>query len=220
MVNKVVYVIGGGPSLAAFDFSLLRDKDVIVVNRAIYNLPQAKYFITCDYSFTRKVPGTLFKNLKDTTKIFVANMMSSDLKESQGRIVHTRFNQIYDLAIFDMIIKSYKREGIGDSFHEFRSGTNSGYCALQLAYLLGYTRIVLLGLDFVVEGGRTHFHDGYGAQPAVFAKKLLSYFKVFEEGLIQAKTKFPETKVFSCSKISRLNNIIPYKHIEEGLRIE
>lgn len=40
-------------------------------------------------------------------------------------------------------------------------GTNSGAQAVNLAYHLGATRIVLLGFDMKHTGGKRHFHDDY-----------------------------------------------------------
>ncbi len=46
-----VFIIGGGTSLTGFDFSLLKDDDIIAVNKSIEYVPHAKYFITMDYTF-------------------------------------------------------------------------------------------------------------------------------------------------------------------------
>lgn len=52
-------------------------------------------------------------------------------------------------------------DGLGrDSLHQ---GHNSGYQALNLAYLLGARRIVLLGYDMQMTGARAHF---FGDHPA------------------------------------------------------
>lgn len=43
------------------------------------------------------------------------------------------------------------------------SGGNSGYQAVNLAYMFGARRIILLGFDMQHTGGRRHFHADYPA---------------------------------------------------------
>jgi hypothetical protein len=50
--------------------------------------------------------------------------------------------------------------GLGREMIHF--GNNSGYQAINLAYLFGATRIILLGFDMKVEAGKIHF---FGQHP-------------------------------------------------------
>jgi hypothetical protein len=43
-----------------------------------------------------------------------------------------------------------------------RTGGNSGYQAVNLAWLFGAARIVLLGFDMGATGGRLHWHKDHG----------------------------------------------------------
>ena len=146
------------------------------------------------------------------TKVFIANFTKPYLQEIDGRIVDTRFNLIYKLEYFDMIIKSRAVDGLGLSFNDFRNGDNSGYCALQLAIVLGYKEIYLLGIDLISEES-THFHGGYGEQTENFNKKLESYYQHFYKGLLNLKEFYSEIKIYSCSLISRLNTLLEYKEL-------
>ena len=209
-MRKEVYIVGGGYSLKNFDFNKLKDKDTIVVNKSIKHVPNPTYFITIDFTALKKIPPI---NNISPTKIFIANFTKPYLQEKEGRIVDVRFPLIYKLEDFDMIIKSYKTEGMGIKFNDFRNGDNSGYCALQLAIVLGYTEIHLLGIDLVI-GEETHWHDGYGESKEKFGKKLDKYYENFVVGLNELKSKRPDIKVVSCSPISKLNETIPYKELE------
>lgn len=61
---------------------------------------------------------------------------------------------------FDLIhCPSANKPGLGkDRLH---TGGNSGYQAVNLAYLLGASRICLLGYDMQPTGGKTHWHGDH-----------------------------------------------------------
>ena len=209
-MRKEVYIIGGGYSLKDFDFNKLKDKDTIVVNKAIKYLPNATYFITIDFTVLKKMPQI---NKVFPTKMFIANFTKPYLQEKEGKIVDIRFNLVYKLEDFDVIIKSHKTEGMGIKFNDFRNGDNSGFCALQLAVILGYEKINLLGIDLIATS-QTHFHEGYNESKESFQKKLDRYYGNFVVGLNELKSKRPDIKIVSCSPISKLNEIIPYKEFK------
>jgi len=210
------FVIGGGTSLAGFDFNKLKDKNTIVVNKAISHVPNPNFFITMDYTFLRKLKQNIgdVVNKTDTTKVFICNFSNPDLRHIGGYIKDIRCNIVYDLRHFDTIIKSKRTEGLGESFINFAHGENSGYCAFQFAVAMGFSPIYLLGIDLVVQRRKTnatHFHNGYNQQPVKFGLKLDKYSHYWKIGLKEAKKR--KLKVYSCSAISRLNNYIPYKKI-------
>lgn len=208
-----VFVVGGGPSLRNFDFHTLTDKCAIAVNKSVFHIPNPNYFISVDYTFLRKVSKTLFKSIP-AKKFFVADFGYPSLKEVDKRITDTRFNLTYDLRDYDLLIKAYKQEGIGYTFKDFRTGKNSGFCALQLAVIFGFKKIYLLGID-LNQRGKTHYHEGYGERVKTFVPKLDEYHDYFKIGLEQLKSERPDIQVISCSPNSRLNGVIPYRSIEE-----
>ena len=212
MYTKEVYIIGGGTSLKGFDFNKLKDKTTIAVNKSCLTVPNLDYFITMDFTALKKIGMELVAPYIGT-RIFIANFSKPYLREINGQIIDTRFNLVYTLNDFTMMIKSWVEEGIGFYFWDFRSGNNSGYCALQFAILMGFNPIYLLGIDLVTLEG-THFHGGYGESKESFQKKLDSYYQYFVQGIKELKEKKPEIKIYSCSKISRLNNIIEYKELK------
>jgi len=211
-MNRPIYIVGGGSSLKEFDFSKLKDKDTIVVNKSYSYVPNLDYFITMDYSFLNKIEN----NLKDfnTTKIFIANL-DNDYIDYINRTKNLSYKPIsfnYNLKDFDIIIKSYKSEGIGFRWNDFRNGINSGFCGLQLAVLLNYEAVYLLGIDLITTE-KTHFHSGYNESIESFQKKLDIYYENFKKALVELRQKRPNIKVYSCSQISRLNSILEYKSI-------
>ena len=203
-----VFVLGGGPSLSTFNFSKLKNEDTICSNQAVFDVPSPDYFITCDYMFVKRTKAVKLDQL-NCTMVFVANFIDGVIQDVKGKIVDIEKNYSYDLCQFDMIIKCRKRSGMGLTFKDFRSGRNSGYCGLQLAVLLGYRKIYLLGMDFVVVRKRTHYHNKYMVDPEKFSKKLHAYYNEFVSGLEQLKRMRPEVDIISMSEISKLNGIIP-----------
>jgi len=212
-MNNRIFIVGGGSSLIGFPWKMLRNEDTIAVNAAIFDVPNANYFITMDHSFLRKIqPMKRSFDSKDVTKVFVGGFHHEYLKERRGLIMDERFRRIYRLEQFDIIVKSYTEEGCGFSFGDFRSGDNSGFCGLQLAVLLRYQKIYLLGMDFAFTG-RTHYHNVYRGTRD-FDAKLHHYEDNFRKGLSDIK-RISDIEVCSCSEISALNDVIPYVPMKE-----
>jgi len=213
--KKEIYIVGGGWSLRNKNLKWLANKTTICINKSIFYVPYPDYFITMDFTFLNKI-----KKLKkyldslSTDKIFVVNFHVPYLKEENGQIKDIRGHGIiYNLKDFNIIIKSYNVNGIGFKWKDFCNGANSGYCGLQLAILLGFNKIHLLGIDFVI-GKQTHFHGGYKESSISFQKKLDIYFEYWKKGLLELKEKRPDIKIISNSEISKLNGIIPYEKLK------
>lgn len=204
---KKCVVIAGGPSVTkeVIDQVKALDMPKIVVNKAILSFPNADCFITMDYSFLNKCDIKQFKG----TKIFVANLHPEYMVKYKDTYKDVRLNKIYDLKGFDKIIESKKKTGFSKDPKDFRNGYHSGHCGIQLAISLGYTEIFLVGFDFTCEGKETHFHGGYGEGVGAFSPKLKDYFITTYNALIIFRKNNPGTNFYSCSKISRLNKILP-----------
>lgn len=207
-----VFIVGGGSSLKGFDFSLLNGKDTIAVNKSVFYLNNPTYFITLDYTFESKVGKERLQQVS-CPKFFVAQKFLPYLKEKEGRLIDTRLDLIYDLSNFDVIVKSYRKSFFGTTWNAFATCHNSGAAAIQLAILLGYKTIYLLGLDYRITG-EIHFHEGYGQAKERFAHSLEDYAKLTLETVEQWKG---EQKIISCSPISILNAVIPYIDIKKIL---
>jgi len=151
--GEKIFVVGGGPSLRNFDFRHLSSLTTIVVNSSIFYVPNPDYFITMDYTWFHKSeieygkPCPYFKS--KAKKFFVVAFCGDRLGKFEHGVIDKKYNLKYDLRVVDEVIFSSRYGGIGTSFEDFRSASDSGYCALQLAIVLGYKEIYLLGMDFV-----------------------------------------------------------------------
>ena len=160
--NDICFVVGGGPSLTGFDFTQLNGFDTIAINKAVEYIPNPTYFITTDYSYFIKASLPIERVVqKAQHTYFVANMSHNYMAYKDNNIVDTRRNFVYsDLHHYTGIIESHNTEDFGLTLSEFSNGSNSGHCGIQLALLLGYKKIYLLGFDLNAEG-QTHFHQSY-----------------------------------------------------------
>ena len=181
--KEVCVVVGGGPSLSGFDFGQLNGFDTIAINKAVEFIQNPTYFITTDYSYFLKASLPIEK-IKQKTQhtYFVANMEPPYMSFQNNQVIDTRRNFVYeDLYQYTGVIQSNKTTGFGSTLTEFSHGSNSGHCGIQLALLLGYKKIYLLGFDLNTEG-QSHFHQSYGeieqrsfkAKASVYSSILLN----------------------------------------------
>jgi len=214
------FVVAGGPSLNGFDFEVLKDKVTIVSNKSIFDVPNPNYFITTDYTFLNYMKKVnLYKNWleMEAMKFFVVNCISDVIQNKNGVITDTRYNLKYELQDFNKIIICKSAKSMGYNFDNFNSGYNSGFSSFQLAVLLGYNPIYLLGFDMCSSNNDTHYHGGYGKNLTKMNQNLDNYSKHFLTILERLKIEKPELKIISCSKNSLLNKIIEYKPIGDIL---
>jgi len=203
--REEVVIVGGGPSLKQFNFEKLNEFDTIVTNQAFCFLENPTYFLTVDYTFLRQVHRPLFDEL-DATKVFVLNNALPEIIDYNGIIRDVRNNVLYDLSMYDLIIKSRRADGLGWTMGDFRTGINSGYAAFQLAVILGYKRIHLIGIDLCIIDREKHFHNLY-KHDILTQAKLETYFEYFKVGIELAKQAGIS---ISCgSSQSRLAELIP-----------
>lgn len=141
-MKKSCYIVGGGPSLQNFDWSLLHDKDVIAINRAYEVLPNAKYVYFTDQDF--------WLAHKDKITQHTGQLIRGTLR--LGKTNHPK-------------VEEYKltgQKGIDTSPKCLRHGSNSTYAAINLAlFHLNYDIVYLLGVDMKWSNNKTHWHDGH-----------------------------------------------------------
>jgi len=192
---KEIYVVGCGPSLKNFNWTLLSDKTTIAVNGALRDVPNPDYFITADSYFTQIAICSKFWKIK-TYKILVMGTNHKYYKK--------RFRKAFDYRI-----EPKRFDGqIDFSMEHFATGQNSGFCGMQLATILGAQTIHLLGMDFCKKDSN-NYHNMYTSDP----KKWQEFYTHFITGIKILKEKGIE--VISHSPISLLNGFIEYRGLYE-----
>jgi len=207
-MRDTVYIIGGGSSLKGYDFSALGNKDTITVNMSALDVPNPNYCITADSSIYRRLEDGEFSNV-DTTWVLVTNSNHCTLQmQRNGTFINIKSQYVHNLLVPNIVIRNAGVEGIGFEFKDFRTGYNSGFCGFQLAVLLGYKYIHLLGFD--MQDGPLdricHYHNRYNRR--ISKKDFYKYLKNFILAL-NAVEKIG-VKVVSRSRFSLLNDHIEY----------
>jgi len=194
--DPYIYIIGGGPSLEGFDFSLLENKCTICVNHSIFDVPKPNYFVTCDGSLCLKEDFSKLKTIP-AAKFYIDYF--EEIPEDPGP--------------FDFLVQGENTCEFSLSWDRFAIGGNSGFSAIQLAIVLGYSRIALLGFD-LNKKGKSHYHDTKGYSKTHILKNSDEFYQCFKQGF---ESLDPGIRIVSCSKDSRLNDFLPYKEINDVL---
>lgn len=195
------FILGGGPSLAGFDFGRLQGRGKIVaVNRAFEYAPFADILFFMDQRFYKMVqrgsfgPGAAAKwSGFRGHKVFL-------------NILGRQYDDVYSM-------KSLGRVGLSNSLAKgIYHGNNSGVGALALAVCLRANPIYLLGFDFKFDGGKSHFHSGYGfPMRESVAKSFIRDFERVNRFLV--RTRF---RVVNLNPKSALR-CFPFSTIDEVL---
>jgi hypothetical protein len=144
------FILGGGPSLADFDFDRLRGELVIGINRAFEKFDPEIIFSIDSRLYTWLQKGMLgpgpTQKFKDSTALKV---WPEEIGFVFGREVQT--------------VPRIIGRGLGKSIREgIFTGSNSGFAALNLAICLEANPIYLLGFDLHTVGQwQKWFHEGY-----------------------------------------------------------
>ena len=162
--GETAVILAGGPSLKGFDTSALRLRQpcgcvvhgrtiprVICINDSWRLAPRADVFYYCDRQWfdsqTAINPYSLDGTLSFHEAIYRGFWVCGN------GLWYADHPQVHGLRFSG-------QSGLSDDPAALRHGSNSGYAAINLAYLFGAKRIVLLGYDMHVEpSGRTHWHD-------------------------------------------------------------
>lgn len=137
-----VCVIGGGPSLIGFDIAPTQNFPCIVVNNSFRLAPWARALHFSDRSWWVWNREDVLANWPEDRIITTAN-------PEREEIDHPR-------------IKRFLKDRALTFSNDRRRlyGVDSGTQAVNLAYILGAKKIVLLGLDMKFgHQGRSHWHD-------------------------------------------------------------
>lgn len=165
--NETCFIIAGGPSLVSGIPAkrLLTTGRVLVINVSYQLVPSADCLYFCDQKW--------WQSFGSHVRAFFG-----------GRYLVTLDNQIEGVKR----LKSTGPQGLESDPCGLRTGSNSGFQAINLAYHFGARRIVLLGYDMHVTSGRTHWHQGYPTQQPhdfarILAQQMLPKFMTLVEPL-------------------------------------
>ena len=190
-------IIGGGPSIKElvnrnYPFEKLKDNYIIIGCNISYKILQPHYLLFLDRWFWNEFHFEI-KLLKNITKI--TQLKNNKLKTSlpENTIIIPTEYIYYPLLKKDSVFCN-----------------NTGSAALSFAHYLNLKEIYLFGIDTKVQNGNHHFHNEYinknkYSSDSVF-KKHYENLKYIIKNLQEIYNK----NIYSCSKISSLNQHIKY----------
>jgi len=140
--RSVIGICASGPSLTADDVRALRAKvgQLIVINTTFKLAPNADHLYACDFKWWQHY------HKEATQTCASAALWSYEIKTTQ------KFPNV------KCVQGSTTAQGLNRAPFRVNAGGNSGHQALNLAYHLGATRVILLGYDMQ---GNTHWHGDH-----------------------------------------------------------
>jgi len=179
-MNETVVIIAGGPSITEKDVRYIesRDVDILGINDAYRICNRLDYLYACDrrwwmHHWSRVKPVLCRK--------FAL--------EEQG------FPGVEQM-------KNGGISGLSFEWPKLRTGKNSGYQAINLAILLGYKRIVLLGYDMQHTFGKVHW---FGNHPKPLNNAPQGKFKEWIGLFEKMVESIPaDTQIINCTRQTAL----------------
>lgn len=198
--DKPLAIVGAGPSLRGFDFARLDIPGVrvLAVKEKIFDLPFAQAVFGLDRPWISRQADRL-RELK--CEVYLAP--TGDLRNCAD-VENATYLQL----------KRYGR--FSDALGILESGGNSGFAAVNLAYLKRAKRIVLFGFDYTERGGHHDKPEQYSWYRAgQNARYWQSWGENFTECLPQLKKAGVE--IVNASPISTVS-AFPKVSIDAGLQ--
>lgn len=147
--GETCFVVGAGPSLHFQDLKSLEDEYVIAVNSGYLAVPKATFFVSDDWAVANW--SYVFKDLRDSDKT-IALLYESKLKGVSDwfgdRSVMFKHRSGYKFT------KTYSHTKSKQHIGQARSSVGT---AIQIAYTMGFSNIVMLGMDCRRHNGFRYF---------------------------------------------------------------
>lgn len=144
--NQTAIILASGTSVTKHDLDYVRELHkknlvkVIAINANYSYADYADIVYFCDYKF------------------YLWNSHKREFKNHPARKISICPHNLPNVER----LKQGEEHGISHSGDTLNTGRNSGYQSINLAYLLGASRIVLVGLDMQTgEMGKTHHHTAH-----------------------------------------------------------
>lgn len=138
--NTTCYIIGGGPSISNYNLNLLKGKRSIITNNVYQLMPWADFLFFMDKDWIKKHCDNISK--LHCIKFTIVPGLSSYQKKMNLKFI--------------VRVGAYGFSGRQD---RITHGGNSGYCALQLGYLFGARRFILVGFDMRTVNKQHNYHN-------------------------------------------------------------
>jgi len=171
-------ILAGGPSLTQSDVDLSRGQVTIAVNDCYQLAPWSDYHYFCDKKWWQ------WHKDREDYKSFAGTRITQDDVDEPGVIK----------------VNGTHKPGLSESPDIIHYGQNSGFQAMNIAFLLGAKRILLLGYDMkFAKSGAAHW---FGDHPDKVRSSYPSWVSNFS--IAQDQFKKLGVEVINCSPDSAL----------------
>lgn len=171
VITKPVVIVGGGPSLVDFDFSLLdNDKFFVVALNYAYKRVRPDWLHFADMVMFDKHWREIV--LLECPKSTCAHVDENDMVSAKS----------YWDAVGVRYFPNFTRNAdldMGDNNHV--CGSNSGHQALNIVAKYGAKEVYLLGFDMQSVAGKAEWHDVYHADNIQTPKSLDDQAAIWRE---------------------------------------
>lgn len=188
-VGLPVYIIGGGKSLDNFDWSLLKGRQVLAINKAMYTCKEAQIGFFGDnkfYEWHRDFGGYDFWRFRGQ---HILTSTDVDVPEN---------SKVRHIGLIDVAF-STEKSAIAAPGGKI---TSSGCQAINLAYLAGATKVILLGYDCYP--GEYHNDKSYAHQIKVQPSAYARYIDEFAALAKHIKAKKIKVEIVNANPDSAL----------------
>lgn len=198
------FILGSGPSFNQNEILKLSKNGSNVLIAANFNklfiLLEPDYIVFYDVYVWKTYWKELIQ-LKNSKKLLPENL------SIQKQVLNYDNFYIFKRGNCNLLISENFNEGISLK-------NNCGVVCLRIAYLLNLNPIYLFGIDL---NNNTHFHAEYDRkrENLTSLKRVNEFYEIFRDTILAIKKVKPEINIYSCSKTSRLNDIIKYKDVTE-----
>jgi len=198
--NQTAVIFASGPSLnqSQIDYVKAAGVRTIAINRTLAAVPWADVHYFADYKFWRWIDREQefpdYADIRAAYRAFTGHRIT--IADAKTDALHLR--------------RGHQR-GLSLNPEELCTGNNSGYQAINLAFLFGAQRIILLGYDQAAMNGRTHHHRQHpsATNPDVYDAMLECW--PFIADAIKGKAE-----VINCTPGSRIESF-PKVALNEAL---
>jgi len=225
--DQTLFIIGSGPSLANVPMHILKDKHTIAFNRS--------YIAFEDWGFNptyyMAIDMRVLKNIQLDVNILIwhSGIKGFFIRDHDEFGFNTQ-DEIDHLQPNVKLIKLINGHGMGTRWTELKYCGDVAACSVQIAYLLGYRRAVLVGVDQrwkpreegVFKSGplwvadkntdKNHFRPDYYGEGTEYSDPcpgahLMAWRKVIDQAA-------GRIELISATPFSKLNEDVGYMPIE------
>jgi predicted O-methyltransferase YrrM len=201
-----VFLICGGPSFEDVDRELLSQSGIVTM--AVNNSPRSfRPNLWCAIDPTQRFLPSIYRD--PNILKFLPRAYS---KKSGSPVIGFTTNLKFDSETFlDELSVNYGSSS-GDG-----GGRSVMLAAIKILYVLGFTKIYLLGVDFKMEKDKANYHFTENTSDWSIKSNNYTYGKLTERfTLLKPELESRGVEVFNCNPNSALS-VFPYKSMDDAI---